>query len=110
MRGAPAGRGDREADLERHIESRSAAGELHPAEIVERIAARRNEFEDAIETPRGTRNLESRAGPQPKRTETGDQSDDHFLVALIVGNVEKRAVGRVSLSDRSGSACCSPPR
>jgi len=110
MGGAPASGGDRESDLERHVESRSTVGELHTAEIVEGIAACRNEFENAIEPPRRTRDLQSRARPQPKRTETGDQGDEHLLVALIIGDVEKRAVGQVSLSERSGSACWPPPR
>ena len=81
--------GDGQAGLEGHVEPRRAAGELHPAEVVERVATRRDQLENAIEPPGRPGNLERGAREQSKRTEAGDEGDEQLLVALIVRNVEK---------------------
>jgi hypothetical protein len=96
--------GDGQTGLEGHVESRRAAGELHPAEVVKRVATRRDQLEDAIEPPGGPGNLQRGARDQSKGTEAGDEGDEELLVALIVGNVEKDVLRRVALSDRSASA------
>jgi len=53
--------------FERHVESRDASGELNPTEVVEGIPARRDQFEDAIEPPRGAWISSVARGRSPKR-------------------------------------------
>ena len=48
MSGAPAGGGNSQADFERHVEPRRAAGELNPTEVVEGVSACRDQLEDAV--------------------------------------------------------------
>ena len=49
--GAPAGGSNSQADFEGHVESRRAAGQLNPAEVMEGIAAHRDQLEDAVQPP-----------------------------------------------------------
>jgi hypothetical protein len=106
--GTPAGGGNREPDLERHVESWSATRELHPAEVVKRVPARRDELEDAVQTPCRSWDLDCGSWAKPKGTETGDQSDEEPFVAPVVGDVEKGVLRRVALGDRSASAGGTP--
>ena len=110
MRGSPAGGGNSQAHFERRVESRGTAGELNSTEVVEGVSARREQFEDAIQPPCGTWDLECGPGAEPEGAETGDQRDEQLFVAGIVRDVEKDVLRRVSLRDRSGSARRSPPR
>ena len=108
--GTPAGGGHSQPHFERHVESRDASSELNPTEVVEGIPARRDQFEDAIEPPRGTRDLERGPRAEPEGAETSDQRDEQPFVARIVRDVEEGVLRGISLSDRSGSAGRSPPR
>ena len=110
MSGAPAGGGNSQADFEGHVEPRCAAGELNPTEVVERISARRDQLEDAVQPPCRTWDLERGSRAKPEGSEAGDQRDEQVLVAWLVGDVEEDVLRRVSLSDRSASACRAPPR
>ncbi len=110
MSGTPAGGGNSQPHFERHVESRGTAGELNSTEVVEGIPARREQFEDAIEPPCGTRDLECGPRAEPEGAETGDQRDEQLFVAGIVRDVEKSVLRGVSLRDRSGSVRRSPPR
>src|SRR2546422_9912131 len=110
MSGTPAGGGHSKPHFERHVESRDASCELNPTEGVEAIPARRDQVEDAIEPPRGTRDLERGPRAEPEGAETSDQRDEQPFVARIVRDVEEGVLRGTSLSDRSGSAGRSPPR
>ncbi len=110
MSGTPAGGGNSQPHFERHGESWGTAGELNSTEVVEGIPARREQFEDAIEPPCGTRDLECGPRAEPEGAETGDQRDEQLFVAGIVRDVEKSVLRGVSLRDRSGSVRRSPPR
>src|SRR2546428_12160317 len=109
MSGTPAGGGHSKPHFERHVESRDASGELNPTEVVEGIPARRDQFEDAIEPPRGAWDLERGPRAEPEGAETSDQRDEQPFVARIVRDVEKGVLRGISLSDRSGSAGPLPP-
>jgi len=89
MSGAPAGGGNSQADFERHVEPRRAAGELNPTEVVEGISARRDQLEDAVQPPCRTWDLERGSRAKPEGAEAGDQRDEEFLVPGIVGDVEE---------------------
>src|SRR2546425_9318700 len=110
MSGTPAGGGHSKPHFERHVESRDASSELNPTEVVEGIPARRDQFEDAIEPPCGTRDLERGPRAEPEGAETSDQRDEQPFVVRIVRDVEEGVLRGISLSDRSGSAGRSPPR
>src|SRR5260370_7812030 len=110
MSGTPAGGGNSQPHFERHVESRGSAGELNSTEVVEGIPARRDQFEDAIKPPCGTRDLERGPRAEPEGAETSDQRDEQLFVVMVVRDVEKGVLRGVSLRDRSGSARRSPPR
>ena len=107
---APACGGDGESSLERHVESRCAAAELNPAEIVEGIPTGRDELQDPVQTACGPRDLERSSRAEPEAAKARDERQEQGLVALIVGDVQKDVFRRVPLGDRSASACCAPPR
>jgi len=100
--GTPAGGGHSQPHFERHVESRDASGELNPTEVVKEYRTR-DQFEDAIEPPRGL-GISSVARPEPEGAETSDQRDEQPFVARIVRDVEEGVLRGISLSDRSGSA------
>jgi hypothetical protein len=77
---------------------------LNPTEVVEGISARRDQLEDAVQSPSRSWDLERRPRAKPEGAEAGDQGDEEFLVTWIVGNVEEDVVRRVPLSDRLASA------
>jgi len=79
--GAPAGGSNSQADFEGHVESRRAAGQLNPAEVMEGIAAHRDQLEDAVQPPRRSWDLERGSRAKPEGAEAGDQRDEEFLVA-----------------------------
>ena len=81
MSGAPAGGSNSQADFEGHVESRRAAGQLNPAEVMEGIAAHRDQLEDAVQPPRRSWDLERGSRAKPEGAEAGDQRDEEFLVA-----------------------------
>ena len=110
MSGTPAGGGDGQAHIERHVESWGAAGQLNPTDIVEGITARREQVEDAIGPPRRARNLECGSRAEPEGAETGDQRDKQLFVAGIVRDVQEGVLRGVSLRDRSGPTRRPPPR
>jgi hypothetical protein len=83
---------------------------LNSTEVVEGVSARREQFENAIQPPCGTWDLECGPGAEPEGAETGDQRDEQLLVVEIVGDVEEDVLRRVSLRNRSGSARRSPAR
>ncbi len=106
----PAGGGDGESDLEGHVESRRATGELHPAEMVEGIPAGSDQLQDTVHTTCGPGDLKRGPRAEPEAAKPRDEGQEQGLVAPIVGNVQKGVVGRISLSDQSASVCCGPPR
>lgn len=110
MGGAPSGGGDRQADLEGHVESRCATGSLNAAEIMEGVPAGGDQRQDPIQPARRPGKFERCAWAKPEAAETRDECKEERLVAQIVGNVEEGVVGGVSLSDWSGSARQAPPR
>src|SRR4029450_11228403 len=110
MSGTPVSRGDGEPKLERHVEAWRALVELNAAQVVERIRAGGDQFQDAVQAAGGSRNLERRSWVEPEAAEPRDERQEQRLVASLVGNVEKGVVRRVRLGDRSAPACCAPPR
>jgi hypothetical protein len=106
---SPACGGDGESNLERHVEAGCAPAELDPAEIVEGISACRDELQDPIQTACGPRDLERGSRAEPEAAKARDERQEQGLAALIVGDVQKGVFRRVSLGDRSASACCAPP-
>ena len=106
----PPGGGNGQADLEGHVEPRCAARSLNPAEVMEGIPTGGDQLQYSIQSACGSGDFERRARPQPEATETGYEPKEERLVAWIIGDVQEGVVGRVSLSDRSASARCAPPR
>lgn len=72
----PAGGGDGEPDLEGHVESRCATGELNPAEIVEGIPAGRDQLQDTVQTTCGPGDLERGSRAEPEAAETRDERQE----------------------------------
>jgi len=69
--------GDGQTSLEGHIEPRrAAAGKLDPAEVVKRVATRRDQLQDAIEPSRWPGNLEGCSREQPEAREPRDEGDE----------------------------------
>ena len=110
MTGLPAGGGHSQANFKRHVEARCPAGELNSTEIVERITACRDQLQDAVQSPCRSWDLECGSRTKPEAAEAGDQRHKELFVTSIVRDVEKDVMRRVSLSDRSASACLAPPR
>jgi len=108
--GAPASGGNGQPDFERHVESWCPTGELHSAEVMKRIPARRDQLENAVQAPCRAWDLDCGSWAKPEGAETGNQGDEEPFVEPVVGDVEKCVLRRVSLGDRSGSAGSSPPR
>ena len=109
MSGTPAGGGNSEANFKGHVEPRRAPRQLDTTEVMEGIAARRNQLEDAVQAPCRSWDLECGSGAKPEGAEAGDQRDEKLFVTWIVGDVEEDVPRRVSLGDRSASACIAPP-
>ncbi len=72
----PAGSSDGESDLEWHVESRCATGELNPAEIVKGIPAARDQLQDTVETACGPGDLERGSRAEPEAAKTRDERQE----------------------------------
>jgi hypothetical protein len=72
----PAGGGDGQSDLEGHVESWCAAGELDPAEIVEGIPAGRDQLQDTVQTTYGPGDLERGSWAEPEAAKTRDERQE----------------------------------
>jgi len=72
----PAGGGDGESDLEGHVESWCATGELNPAEIVEGIPAGRDQLQDTVQTTCGPGDLERGPRAEPEAAKTRDERQE----------------------------------
>jgi len=66
---------------------------------MEGVAARGDQIEDAIQSRRGARQLQRRAGREAEAAETRDPRQEEILVASVVRNVQERAGARVTLGD-----------
>jgi len=72
----PAGGGNCNSDLEGHVESRCATGELNPAEVVEGIPAGRDQLQDTVETACGPWDLERGSRAEPETAKTRDERQE----------------------------------
>src|SRR3989454_8300075 len=79
----PAGGGDGEPDLEGHVESRCAIGELNPAEVVEGIPTGRDQLQDTVQTTCGSGDLERGSRAEPEAAKTRDERQGEGLAAPV---------------------------
>ena len=83
---------NRQAELKWHIEargSRTITVKLHPRQVVNRILAFLNEFQDAFQPPTAGRDFEDRPRLQAERNDSGDVSEKEVLKRGVVGNIQK---------------------
>jgi hypothetical protein len=88
---------DRDTKLERHVEAWRpwhGAGELHAAEVVDRVAALLHQANDPIQATAGTGDLKCCARKKAKRTQSRDVREIQSDEAFVVGNVEKNGLRR----------------
>ena len=84
--------GNRQTELEWHIESRGAGTipvKLHPRQVVDRVVALLNEFQDALQPPAAGRDFQHRPRLQTERADSGDVGEKEILKRRVVGNIQK---------------------
>ena len=102
-----------ETQFEGHVESWCAGTQLDAAEVVEGIAACRDEVPDAIQPSLRSGQLEYRARAEAKAAEPGYECKEEGLERLVVRYVQESVVARMLLSDGSadgGDFCPSQVR
>jgi hypothetical protein len=107
---APAGRGDGQADLEWHVESRCPAGSLDSTQVVKGVPAGRHQLQDSIQSSRWPGDLERGARPQAEPAETCYKRKEQRLIASVVRHIQEGVVGGVPLGDRLAPARYAPTR
>jgi hypothetical protein len=92
---------DGNSQLEGHVESWRAGTQLDTAEVVERIAACRDEVANTVQPPLRPGQLEYRARAEAEAAEPGYERKEEGLESFVVRYVQEGVVTRIRLSDGS---------
>ena len=83
---------DRESKLEGHVEARCCRRvpvKLNPRQVVKRVAAFPNQFDDSLEPPFAAGNLDGCSRSQTESAETSDKCKIKILVVTVIRDVEE---------------------
>jgi hypothetical protein len=91
-RGGSSFQRNRQTQLKWHIEARSSWAitvKLHPRQVMNRVVALLNKFQDALQPPAAGRDFEDRPRLQAEGNDPGDVGEKEVLKRGVVRNIQK---------------------